>query len=84
MKIRKIQFLLSLIFVCGYMAIIGIIFYIEVSDNLNMKKGENSLMGEVKILLGVMTAGVAQVLNFWFNDYKKCEANKQSNDTDTP
>ena len=49
-----------------------------------MKKGENSLMGEVKILIGVLTAGVAQVLNFWFNQYKKKEADNESNNTDAP
>ena len=84
MKVRTIQFLLSIVFVVGYMAIIGIIFYIEVSDTLTLKTGENSLMGEVKILIGVLTAGVAQVLNFWFNQYKKKEADNESNNTDAP
>lgn len=32
-----------------------------------MKKGENSLAGEIKILIGVLTGTIAQILNFWFN-----------------
>lgn len=60
------------------MAMMGAIFYVEFSDTLNMKQGENSLMGEAKILLGAMTAGTAQILNFWFNDYKKREANEET------
>lgn len=78
MKIRQIQFLLSLIFILGYLAMMGTIFYVEFSDSLNMKQGENSLMGEAKILLGAMTAGTAQILNFWFNEYKKREANEET------
>ena len=78
MKIRQIQFLLSIVFILGYMAMMGAIFYVEFSDTLNMKQGENSLMGEAKILLGAMTAGTAQILNFWFNDYKKREANEET------
>ncbi|EAY28304.1 hypothetical protein M23134_03856 [Microscilla marina ATCC 23134] len=31
-----------------------------------MKKGANSMMGEIKVLLGVLTGGVGQILNFWF------------------
>jgi hypothetical protein len=42
------------------------IFYVEVSDNLNMAKGDNSLMGEMKIMFGVLTAGLGQILSFWF------------------
>ncbi|MEP5340717.1 MAG: hypothetical protein ABJL44_13315 [Algibacter sp.] len=44
-----------------------IIIEAEISDTLNMKKGENSMMGEVEMLLGVLTGGVGQILNFWFN-----------------
>lgn len=45
----------------------GAMFYVEVSDHLNMSQGENSLMGELTVLLGVMTGGVTMVLNYWFN-----------------
>lgn len=74
MSIRKIQFLMSLVFVIGYFILLGAIVFIEASDSLNMKQGENTMMGEFKILLGVMTAAVAQVLNFWFNKADKEDA----------
>lgn len=77
MKIRQIQFILSILFILGYLVMIGAIFYVEFSDSLNMKEGENSLMGEAKILLGAMTAGTAQILNFWFNEAKRREANEE-------
>ncbi len=81
MSIRKIQFIFSLIFLVGYIALIIIILNIEISDILNMKKGDNSMMGELKILLGVLTGGVGQILNFWFNtangvDKKKMNPNR--------
>ncbi len=49
------------------MALLGIILYAEVSDDLNMQKGENSMQGELQILLGVLTGAVGQILNFWFS-----------------
>lgn len=76
MSVRSIRFIFSLLFLIGYLVLIGIVLYVEVSDNLNMKKGDNSMMGEVKILLGVLTAGVGQILNFWFNNAKEIEAKK--------
>jgi len=47
------------------------ILVVELSDTLNLVKGDNSLMGEVKILLGVLTGAVSQILNFWFNSESK-------------
>ena len=70
MDVRKIQFVLSLLFLLSYLALVGIILFVEVSDTTNMVKGENSMMGELKVLLGVLTAAVGQVLNFWFNSAK--------------
>lgn len=67
MSIRTIQFIFSLVFLVGYIALVIIILDVEISDNLNMKKGDNSMMGELKILLGVLTGGVGQILNFWFS-----------------
>lgn len=58
---------MSIAFVAGYFILLGMIIYIEASDSVNMKKGDNSMMGEFKILIGVMTGAVAQILNFWFN-----------------
>ncbi len=76
MSIRKIQFIFSLLFIVGYIALVVIILCVEISDTLNMKKGENSMMGEIKILLGVLTGGVGQILNFWFNTAKEIERKK--------
>lgn len=70
MEIRKIQFILSILFLTSYLAFVSAILYVEVSDTINMVKGENSMMGELKVLLGVLTAAVAQVLHFWFNSLK--------------
>lgn len=67
MNINKIQFLLSLIFILAYMGLLTMILAIEVSDSMNMIQGENSMMGELKILLGVLTGAVGQILNFWFS-----------------
>lgn len=67
MSTRRIQFIMSIVFVIGYFFLLAIIIFIESSDSMNMKKGDNSMMGEFKILIGVMTGAVAQVLNFWFN-----------------
>ena len=70
MDVRRIQFILSAVFIIGYLIMVGTILVVETSDSLNMEKGANSMMGELKILLGVMTGAVAQILNFWFNQGK--------------
>lgn len=67
MNTSKIQFIISLLFLIGYMVLLTVILMVEISDTLNMKAGENSMMGELKILLGVLTGGVGQILNYWFN-----------------
>ncbi|WP_045113711.1 hypothetical protein [Microscilla marina] len=66
MSQRKIQFIFSLLFLVSYIGLLGIILVVEISDHVNMKKGANSMMGEIKVLLGVLTGGVGQILNFWF------------------
>ena len=58
---------MSIVFIAGYFALLASVIFIEASDSVNMKQGENSMMGEFKILIGVMTGAVAQILNFWFN-----------------
>lgn len=62
----KPQIIISTLFLVAYFLMIGAIFAVEVSDTANMVKGENSLMGELQILFGVLTAGVGQILSFWF------------------
>ena len=75
MSNKKIQLIFSLLFLVGYIALLIIILTVEISDSVNMEKGENSLMGEVKILLGVLTGAVGQILNFWFNSNTNNEHN---------
>ena len=63
---KKYQVFFSIAFLTFYFLMIGVVFTVEVSDTLNMRIGENSLKGELTLLFGVLTAGVAQVLNYWF------------------
>jgi len=63
---QKPQVILSILFLVAYFLMLVAIFAVETSDTLNMAKGGNSLMGELQILFGVLTAGVGQILSFWF------------------
>ena len=73
-EMMKPQIFISVFFLVAYFLMLAAIFFVEISDTLNMEKGENSLMGELQILFGVLTAGVGQVLNFWFGGiFKKKE-----------
>jgi hypothetical protein len=63
---NKPQIMISILFLSAYFIMLAAIFTVEVSDTINMRKGENSLMGELQILFGVLTAGVGQILSFWF------------------
>ncbi len=67
MSLSRIQFIITLLFLIGYMVLLTLILIVEISDTLNMKTGEDTMMGELKILLGVLIGGVGQILNFWFN-----------------
>ncbi|MCP4117202.1 MAG: hypothetical protein GY737_17750 [Desulfobacteraceae bacterium] len=60
------QITMSVFFLLAYFTLLGAIFFVEVSDSLNMTTGENSLMDELQIFFGVLTAGVGQILSFWF------------------
>jgi len=74
MEVKNVQYIFSMLFIVGYMALITIMLVIEASDSLNMIKGENSFQGELKILLGVLTAGVGQILSFWFGTNRHSDA----------
>lgn len=71
------QTLITIFFLSAYFLMLAAIFAVEASDSMNMQKGENSLMNELQILLGVLTAGVGQILSFWFGGVlgKKSPAN---------
>jgi len=60
------QIIISTLFLVAYFLMLGAIFAVEASDTINMKKGENSLLGELQILFEVLTADVGQILSFWF------------------
>jgi hypothetical protein len=75
-SIMSPQFLLSLVFVIAYFCIVFSMFFIEASDSLNMLKGENSFINELQILLGALTAGVGQVLSYWFGRGQEKKQNK--------
>lgn len=77
MTTRKIRFIFSLVFILCYFLILGIILATEVSDSINMKQGENTMMGEINILLGLLTAGLGQIINYWFSN-KKAKENTPS------
>ncbi len=62
------QLIISILFILAYFLMLGAILYIESSDTINMEKGENSMIDELQILFGAITAGVGQVLNYWFSN----------------
>lgn len=66
---QKPQILISMLFLLAYFLLLAAIFYVEISDDINMQKGENSLMDELQILFGVLTAGVGQILSYWFGGF---------------
>ena len=71
-----IQGTVSVAFLVAYFGILIWVFYAEISPDIQpgMYKNEQgvfvaqteSLMDVFQVLLGVLTAGVAQILNFWF------------------
>lgn len=63
---QKPQIIISTLFLVAYFLMLAAIFAVEASDTINMEKGDNSLMGELQILFGVLTAGVGQILSYWF------------------
>lgn len=67
MNLLRIKYIFSLVFIIGFFVILVLVFIIESSDQHNMSKGENSYINELDMLLGVITAAVGQILNYWFS-----------------
>lgn len=79
-KDNRPQVILSVAFVFAYFALLIIMFWAEISPDFNpgmyrvdpsdpqseWKQQGESLIDLFQILMGVLTAGVAQILNFWF------------------
>ncbi|WP_087024995.1 hypothetical protein [Thaumasiovibrio subtropicus] len=70
-QFQRPQFILSAVFLIAYFILLAAILAIEVSDSLNMIVSENSLMGQIQVLFGVLTAGVGQILSYWFGGIMK-------------
>jgi len=68
---KRPQLIITLLFLAFYFVMLFAIFYVEVSDSINMQEGSNSMMGELQILLGVLTGGIGQILSFWFGGVMK-------------
>ncbi len=66
---NKPHIIISILFLSVYFLMLVALFVVETSDTLNMQQGENSLMDEIQIFFGVLTAGVGQVLSFWFGGF---------------
>jgi len=75
-KNHRPQLVLSVFFIVAYFMVLAAMFWAEVNPGFNpgmyksdtgewIKQGE-SLIDLFQILLGVLTAGVAQILNYWF------------------
>ena len=74
------QFLLSLTFIAAYFCIVVVMFVVESADTINTQKSENSFMGELQILLGALTAGIGQILSYWFGRSGDKKATKSTDD----
>lgn len=82
MTSKQIKFYFSLVFIIGFFIMIFMMFWVEASDSLNMKKSENSFLNELDILLGIIVAAMGQIMYYWFGRENKLNAsnNNQSND----
>ena len=82
-----IQATVSIAFIGAYFGILVWVFYAEISPDVQPGMFKNdqgvfveqaeSLKDTFQVLLGVLTAGVAQILNFWFGGlfWKREQAN---------
>ena len=71
MENRRPQFIFSLIILVTFLVIVLIILYIETNRSVSINSTGDSLMGELKILLGALTASVVHILSYWFDKSKK-------------
>ncbi|MCR9173495.1 MAG: hypothetical protein NXI10_13420 [bacterium] len=84
MNDKKVQVVLSLLFLLAYLTLIFLVLFLEASGSFHGNKGGDSMLGELKILIGVLTAGVAQILNFWFGGRKNQDSNGSNGNANTP
>ena len=65
--INNPKFILSILYLTVYFCMLAAVFYVEIADDITIKTGEDSMMSELQILMGVLTAGVGQILSYWFS-----------------
>lgn len=70
------QILLSALFVVGYFVVTGLLTYYAV--NFNPEQQINQLLfGALGTVLGVLTAAIPQILNFWFGSSRGSQEKNQ-------
>ncbi len=77
---QRPQIMISACFLGSYFLMLLIMFSVEVTPWFEATKGEGSIMGELQILLGVLTAGVGQILSFWFGGVMGKNSGSRQND----
>lgn len=88
-KDNRPQMVMSALFIFAYFVLLIAMFWAEISPDFNpgMYKTEEgiwepqgeSLIDLFQVLLGVLTAGVAQILNFWFGGLFGSRGNSDKN-----
>lgn len=73
MEVKHIQVILSFVFIIAYLTLIFVVLFMETNGSFTIKPNHDSMLGELKILIGVLTAGVGQILNFWFGSQRKTQ-----------
>lgn len=66
MESKKTRIVLSFVFLTAYLVLVFMILHHELSGGAEAHDHPDSMMGELKILIGVLTAGVGQILHYWF------------------
>jgi len=67
----KPQIYMSVVFLLFYFSFLASLFYVAVFTTYGKTPGQESLWSELQIFMGLLTAGVGQILSFWFGGSKK-------------
>jgi uncharacterized protein YcbK (DUF882 family)/protein-S-isoprenylcysteine O-methyltransferase Ste14 len=71
-------FWFSVLFFIGYFILLFTLVYFQTAGAAMIQPGNDNLLDILIILLGVLTAGVAQILNYWFKKENKQEQDQNS------
>ncbi len=74
----KVRIALSFIIIISYLSLIIIVLQHEVFGERSAHQHPDRMMGELKILIGVLTASVGQILHYWFNRKEPVSTTKVS------